>query len=546
MRNSSFNFNDGIKHSALLTILFILISSMFLNSSMARFWIFDEGFIVTGAMLVNDGRLPYRDFYSIYGPAQYYLTASIFSFFGEELRFAHYLHIALLSSLGILIYELAVRATNETSSALLLILVYVGLVRFAEPSVGYPAITATVLLASSALSLHKWVNSGKITSLIQTSFLVGMVGLFRWDFGIFSLLALSITLLFQGIHKSRSGQNILLMTWLLTSLFIPILILSIAYIPLLAIFSSTGQWYKEVLVYSITELSKWRNLEYIRPAFFGILSGTPWMFVQSTFMLVWATLPLLASIVGIVTGVKALDRRRAMPSKESGLVLIVYLSFLCLFLLNQLRVRPNLNQGFPSMSITLPLLALLWNFYMHKISHGRLLALLLKASGIFFFIGIILLEGGPKAFFGYENPSLIPFDTPRTEGIRIRTENATYIDLVKYVKSKTSPGEYIYSGVQDHSRLFVNDALLYFLVDRPPADRFMELEPGISNTQKGQEEIISALKQRNVRLIVLGNILSHEANQTSVSNEITTLDEYIRANFYFDRQFGNRAVFIRN
>jgi hypothetical protein len=118
--------------------------------------------------------------------------------------------------------------------------------------------------------------------------------------------------------------------------------------------------------------------------------------------------------------------------------------------------------------------------------------------------------------------------------------------LVKYIQDNTKPGEFIYSGVRDHSRLFVNDAMLYFLADRPPADRFLELEPGIANTRQGQEEIMNAIKQRNVHLIVLSDILSNEPNQTSVSNGVTMLDQFIRANYHQDRSFGNQMVFINN
>jgi hypothetical protein len=89
--------------------------------------------------------------------------------------------------------------------------------------------------------------------------------------------------------------------------------------------------------------------------------------------------------------------------------------------------------------------------------------------------------------------------------------------------------------------------MLYFLANRSPADRFLELEPGISNTRRGQEEIINAIKQRNVHLIVLSDILSNdEPNQTSKSNGLTMLDEFIRANYHFDRSFGHQMVFVSN
>jgi hypothetical protein len=68
-------FYSPITH---LFVLFIILASMFLPHSLTGINVFDEGFIVSGAMLVKDGMLPYRDFLSVYGPGQYYVTAGIF------------------------------------------------------------------------------------------------------------------------------------------------------------------------------------------------------------------------------------------------------------------------------------------------------------------------------------------------------------------------------------------------------------------------------------------------------------------------------------
>jgi len=208
-----------------------------------------------------------------------------------------------------------------------------------------------------------------------------------------------------------------------------------------------------------------------------------------------------------------------------------------------MRVRPSLWQGFPTVVASLPLIVLLWDYHRALISRRLPLSLALGTTG--FVICAMLFNAALHGIFGPIGGRHLEFDTPRTAGIRIEPERKPYIDLVNYVHDKTRPGEPIYSGVKDHSRLFVNDAMLYFLVDRPPADRFLELEPGISNTRAGQQEIIDALARKNVRLIVLSDILSDEPNQTSRSNGVRILDEFIRANYRFYKDFGNQAVFIR-
>ena len=46
--------------------------------------VYDESFMLTGALRVNAGELPYRDFYAIYGPAEYYALAGLFKLFGPS------------------------------------------------------------------------------------------------------------------------------------------------------------------------------------------------------------------------------------------------------------------------------------------------------------------------------------------------------------------------------------------------------------------------------------------------------------------------------
>jgi len=57
---------------------------LFLGMSL-RPSVYDEGLILTGAMRVAAGQIPYRDFYANYGPVQFYLLAGIFRFLGQSI-----------------------------------------------------------------------------------------------------------------------------------------------------------------------------------------------------------------------------------------------------------------------------------------------------------------------------------------------------------------------------------------------------------------------------------------------------------------------------
>lgn len=58
---------------------------LFLIATMDRFaYPYDEGLILVGATRVLSDDIPYRDFYSIYGPGQFYVLAALFKVFGPS------------------------------------------------------------------------------------------------------------------------------------------------------------------------------------------------------------------------------------------------------------------------------------------------------------------------------------------------------------------------------------------------------------------------------------------------------------------------------
>jgi hypothetical protein len=118
---------------------------------------------------------------------------------------------------------------------------------------------------------------------------------------------------------------------------------------------------------------------------------------------------------------------------------------------------------------------------------------------------------------------------------------------VKFIESHTQPGEPIFVGTGRHDRIFVNNILIYFLADRPPATRWYQFEPGIQTSTPVQTEIIGELKTRNVRLLVLNadwDTIS-EPNASAVSSGVTLLDDYIRADFETVAQFGGATIWQR-
>lgn len=529
-----------------LSFIFVTLIVLFLPQSIIGINIFDEGFIVSGAMLVNDGKLPYKDFLSMYGPGQYYLTATIYRLFGEELIYVRVLHIILLVSLGLAIYLLSKRISNSFRASLLSLAVYAAIVIYAQPNVGYPAITATLFLLVSVFALTKWSESMRLRWLSMTSLMIGVAGLFRWDFGVFGLLALLIAVtLHQSLERKKSTQSVKLFRCIVFALAPAVLIMAVVYIPLIVILSDPAQWYKEVPLFSLTEFAKWRGIDYVRPQFWSFLTkSTPTTFIVLILNLAYLAIPVSLALGASAMAMFYVSKPSANPDGKTRFVLAVFLTLLCLFLLNQMRVRPGFPQGFPAIVVSIPITVLMIKFIENLTAFEKYIKVIFIAFGLLAVVFVMVVRY--EKWLSFVKKDTIVAHESRYAGIYLESKDQNYIDLVRYIRDHTKPNEAIFSGVVDHSRLFVNDTLIYFLTGRPPADRYLELEPGISNTSHGQEVIVNALQQKNVRLIVLVDIVGYESNQTSKSNGVYLLNNYISQNYHLDKTFNKYKVYSKN
>ncbi len=67
------------------SLIFLLSYAILFLGMTRRPSIFDEGIVLTAAMRVAAGQVSHRDFYILYGPAQFYLLAGLFRIFGHSI-----------------------------------------------------------------------------------------------------------------------------------------------------------------------------------------------------------------------------------------------------------------------------------------------------------------------------------------------------------------------------------------------------------------------------------------------------------------------------
>ncbi len=523
-------------------VVFIATFGLLLAPNLFGFTFFDEGLIATGAMEVLHGRIPYRDFFSPYGPAQYYLTAALFAGFGQKLVVLRIAECALLAAIAVSVFELAkVSNKGRASLAEIVVCVYAGFVLFAKLFAGYPAIPATLLLLLSALAFGKWSVNQRAGVLVFVSVLIGLVGVWRWDFGVFGLIALALSASVAGLRGPAPPK-----TWLAVGAqaMLPAVAIAVAvYVPFLVIFSDPARWFREVVVFLFSEFPRWRSNELIRPMVWQFASswrrGQAVEVADVVVLLAFAALPgaLVIATLGVVA------RRFLAHRKEwfdQATAQSIFLCLMALFLLNQMRVRPDVHHLSPALTISLPLIPYLVREV--SLSDPIRIPLLAIRNIAVFVLGALILQFAFKNWMLSIDRRAMALDTPRASGIRVKPGLRYYAELVNDVRSRTAEGESIYSGALDHSTLWANDPMLYFLSGRLPADRFVDLEPGLANTRKGQQEIIGSLESNAVRIVVLLDLKSEEPNLSATSNRIHDLDLYIAKRYRRVAQFGPYTV----
>ena len=469
---------------------FILFGTIFLTAALfiaPLGWeqpnIFDEGFIVSGAMMVSRGWLPIRDLFVIYGPGQYYFIAALFELFGENLltvRVTHILTLALVvASVG---FCTRLTTNNKYYWPILTAIAALLMTSFTMPNAGYPAVPAVTLLFWSACGFIRWFSSRSLYYLIGSSFLLGITGLFRWDFGIFGMFSQLLTFYVVSKRMPMSTDS---SATEVRCIIGPWLILTIFCFGSFVFIGGVQRWFEEVPKFSVLDFNTWRGINFIRPqvdALFDALSNTDrWATTQAATNLVFSISPFILASVALALSACRMLRGRAVITVSNVSAFLI--SLIALMLMNQMRVRPGHSQGYPAYMMCMPMIGYILSSVFLYEGISRIWKLILFVLSCVLFIALPLLAVKDHVYLSVFKRERSEIHLSKASFI-YRSNNAKatrfwvgYEELVKYIQATTKADEPIFSGVADTSRLYMNDAMLYFLADRPSATRWVEIKP---------------------------------------------------------------------
>jgi 4-amino-4-deoxy-L-arabinose transferase-like glycosyltransferase len=536
----------------IVVIVFMLFSLaylfLFFNQGIN---VYDEGIVVYGATRILDGDIPYKDFWAIYSPAQFYVIAGVFKIFGTTIIIARIWSTLIRFSLLIVSYSIARKFVSQTYAfiASILILIWLGSYQFYESAMP----TALLFSLLSFLSLMNFMSKRLKRWLFLSGVLVGVAALFRQDIGFYAFMSTALVVLpfvfvnetFKDeryarrfLHLLRFGSCFAAGTIIIT---LPVLIYFLRAVP-------SEDLVYDFFTFPVKIYPAFRSLPYPAPIpnptliFAGSLSLG--QYVQGALQLLPLYLPLLIyALFILVLGIRI--RKRVFDWKQRNIWGLIFILLFGLMCLNHVRIRTHISHLMATFIPAILLYVVLFSFVPKSRKFRPVVWISFILLG-YSFIGASVEKTKTllnsrfflqnKHFYSIERARGI-FETNRWFSDR---QNA-----IQYIQKKVPANEKIYVGNKRHDQIIWNDIIFYFLSNRHSATKYYDLHPGVATTDEIQEKMIDDIETNKVKFIVL---FERKIGKRWESNRIGSrlLDNFIRDNFTQEKQFGIYTIWKRN
>ena len=539
-------------------LLFVSATLLFVLGMDPELTVYDEGVILTGAMRVAAGDIPHADFYANYGPAQFYVMASLFKVFGQYALVERVYDALVRAMIVAVCFGLA--ATCARRYVALAAAVICGLWLFSIPFYGYP-IFPVILLSLVAAALILPVLAGHFYSgrLVAAGATVGLAALFRYDVGFIVFVVLGVTLALSRIFRWRvvgypreETIAVLLRYVFGTSIvFLPVAFCYLAVAPI-------TPFINDIVSYPVHYYARMRNLPFpdARQIYRSPANGA----VYLPILIFCATMySVFLSRVEMRKRGHARAGDSAAEQLKDWLLILLALLTAMLYLKGLVRVSVvhMLASLIPSLILLAVLLEKAWDQgYLARIAIGVLcgLTLISTLDASIATARSRIAEGSTmlaQMRSGVFSSSVLgstlcaaPRGIPRIQCLSLDADRA---EATRFVIANTRSDERIFVGLTRHDKIFISDAAMYFAAGRLPATRWHQFDPGLQTRADIQTEIIAELQAGRIRYVVLESHWDEkvEPNDSARSSDIHLLDDYIRGFYQPVRTYGKVAVLFR-
>ncbi len=502
----------------LLSFVYLLIGYRFsINEGY-----FDEGLSVYGATRLLNGDVPYKDFWSLYAPGEFYLLAGIFRLFGTSIAVERIATVIIEALLALFIYLLA-KKFIPVKPALAVWLLALSWLRVDMPY-SCPMTTALLFCIAACLAITNFISKQKLSWLVVSGILTGITALFRQDIGFYLAIAASLTIFISMSSRIKEGIGATVIYYLGIVIIIgPMILFFLSKSAFSDLISST-------IAFPIKVYPRFRYLPF--PSF-----GTNAIIFY---------LPILIFFITIVY--IAFQKKNNTAGREKRLFALFCL-FLGIGFLNYSSVRSDIRHLLPTMIPAIILFGLLVSTATDRLraKHKGRFMLIVNLTALI----LLAIAVGPKAkllllHIKQPGPEL---DLDRARGCYDQTEfTQAQRAAIKYISERTGPDERIFVGNLRHDRIVTNDIMFYFLSERDSATMYHELHPGLATTREIQEKIIDDIKRHDTRYVVLWaeDEKTVEQNESNKPSGVSALDNFIQENFKAVRGFDSYMILYRH
>jgi hypothetical protein len=553
MMKSRFSFTPLIYASSLLLLL--------AGIDRTALTVPDEGLIVYGAQRILDGELPYKDFWSLYSPGQFWVVAALFKVFGSSLLVERLWDIIVRASIALVVYLTAALIAPKRLAVIawLTSLGWLWVVDF----YGYPLFPATLFTLVAAYCCLQFVLNGGQRMLFMAGMSTALAAAFRHDIGFYGFFAANVLLVllyFSTVpvatdRRSRShrnlGRNLMLLTSGLVVVGSPAVLYLVSHVPISDLWS-------ELIVFPATVYPAVRSLPY--PSFGASYHAIEALFDGGSLIIAVRELKVLRfyfHFIVLAAAAYFLARqwtiRKDVNSKGGLCLAVCYLTILTTMLFIKSLVRPQPVQLVHVVIVSTVLGVVLLHVLMRRAERigSMIVSLSLVGMGMFPLLKVAGL-GSEELIAGLDSSG---GSFLRRHSARIENGNgparSRYFQIpedqaqaIGYIQQHVPENHKIFVGNGRHDVAVISDVMFYFLSARHSGTKFHELHPGLTTTSKVQSEIIRQLAANGVDYIVLWDGLDNarEPNKSAETTHVQLLDDFLSREFEDEARFGHYRI----
>jgi hypothetical protein len=466
------------------------------------FWGVTGGKAIVGALRILNGEIPYRDFWTMYAPGQFYLVAALFRLFGVHVFVAGLAYIVLVAAAAAVFFLILRRLRLPVLPALIVTTVFTAMQWTPRPEVSSYEPALLLVLLAVGFVLRYFHGEGGPRLLIAGA-LCGVTAWFKHDVafhvavGFAAAIAISWLLCRsrpEGWLHPLKGVGLVAVGSIATAL---------PAITLVAVFAGPDAW-RDLIVFPATDFRVVRGEGY--PPLL-----MPWAPIAG-WLRDWTNVGALSGLLDVFSGwiignvpqvvfvgaVAWLWRSRGrVPSDLFAAVTL----FVCCMPLFWLAAHVQQNTHLYSLA--------LMSFFLGAIAWqrvppgGHTIRRVLVAVFVVHSIGLLLPSALKAAEIVYFWPGRA-MEFPSVRGVRLpAVRYEVYQPIVSFVRRHVPEDEAIYVGVTRHDAVVISNQTFYYLAERPVASRYNELHPGVTDRADVQQEIMVEIGRLGVRCVVL-------------------------------------------